>query len=465
MNIQQGLFDHIVLQRTSRNQSDAAFAGTCGVEGSLHARVTAKGRKLRGFDGVKVGLAAHGALRGRLRGLPSGGPYQIDFRIVNRAGECLDRLRVRDVLVGDVWILAGQSNMEGIGYLKHAAKPKAMVRAFYMDDRWDVAKDPIHNLSQAVDPIHTELAGGKPVQRPKHVGTGPGVAFGQEMSRRRRVPQGLIACAHGGTPMALWDPAKKPLGGRSLYGAMLRRFEKNGGRIAGVAWYQGCGDASPTEAPRYLDRLRALIEAMRRDFRHPTLPVVVVQIGRVTSGPRDCLSWNLVQDLQRQAPAVIPHCATVPVIDLELDDLVHISGRDQNRLGKRLAQAMSVLCGDRKAGKPPIAFRDIRVERDPISGNFNVRIRFKHVAGELRANGRPAGFILGNPQPFLAFYRIDLDGDTVILKTVPTTQNLEATSLHYGYGTDPYCNITDSADRSLPVLGPIVLGQPPAMAG
>ena len=41
----------------------------------------------------------------------------------------------------------------------------------------------------------------------------------KEMLRRTGVPQGLIACAHGGTSMAQWSPKLKRLGGDSLYGA------------------------------------------------------------------------------------------------------------------------------------------------------------------------------------------------------------------------------------------------------
>jgi sialate O-acetylesterase len=40
---------------------------------------------------------------------------------------------------------------------------------------------------------------------------------------------------------------------------------------------------------------------------------------------------------------------------------------------------------------------------------------------------------------------------------------LSGLSLHYGAGTDPYCNITDEADRSLPVFGPVPLGEPKAL--
>jgi len=170
---------------------------------------------------------------------------------------------VEDVLVGDVWILAGQSNMQGVGLLKHRLPPVDAVRAFYMDDRWAPAEDPIHNLDAAVDSVHVELSGGTRPQPARFTGVGPGVAFGQDMFEATGVPQGLIACAHGGTSMEQWDPALKRLGSRSLYGAMLRRFQKNGSRVAGVVWYQGESDANAEAAPHYTRRMKRLVRAMR----------------------------------------------------------------------------------------------------------------------------------------------------------------------------------------------------------
>jgi sialate O-acetylesterase len=69
--------------------------------------------------------------------LPAGGPYSVIFTDGKK------RLVVKDVLVGDVWICAGPSNMQGLGYLQYAEKPHPQVRAFYMDDHWAVARDPL----------------------------------------------------------------------------------------------------------------------------------------------------------------------------------------------------------------------------------------------------------------------------------------------------------------------------------
>lgn len=451
MKIKSGLIDRMVLQRDRKNQCNAAFVGECAGVGRVVARVTHNGAAVKGFNHLPVGQAARGVFQGLLRGLIAGGPYEIELKIENPAGKVLDSMRIQDVLVGDVWILGGQSNMEGIGLIKDAAKPDPRVRAFYMDDRWAAAKDPIHNLGAAVDQVHLDLNGGQRVQRDSKIGTGPGVAFGQEMARRTGVPQGLIACGHGGTSMTQWDPAKKNLGSRSLYGATLRRFRKNGGRVAGVVWYQGCSDADPQNAPLYTKRTKALVNAMRRDFGDARLPFVAVQIAGVFAAGNP-VTWNSVQDQERRLPDKITHCAVVPAIDLEYDDCIHISGKDQQRLGRRLAQAMCVLRGDRKAGRLPIAFRSVRVK-----GN-QVVVTFANVMGRLQAKGKPAGFTLATQKPAAVIFRTELQGNSVMLHTTLGPVDQQCLRLYYGYGFTPYCNITDSAGRSLPVLGPISLG-------
>ena len=130
--------------------------------------------------------------------------------------------------------------MQGCGLLKDKLKAHPMVRAFYMNDRWAPALDPIHDMWDCVDQVHIDYCGGVRPEKSTVIGVGPGVAFGQRMFALTGVPQGVLACAHGGTSMEQWDPKLKKLGSKSLYGAMMRRFRKNGSRVAGLVWYQGC---------------------------------------------------------------------------------------------------------------------------------------------------------------------------------------------------------------------------------
>ena len=469
MKLQAGLFDHMVLQQNRAKRSDAVFAGESNASGVIRATVTKKGQVLKGWKRTRVGVAARGRCAGRIRGLPVGGPYNIELTVAHGAGHITERLMVRDVLVGDVWILGGQSNMQGIGLsYRDETKPHAMVRACYLHDAWDVAKDPIHNMTMAIDHVYgggqvvgdsnAQVAYRKMETRVQGRAVGPGVAFGQAMFRRTGVPQGLIACALGGSALQQWDPAGKPGGGRTLYGAMFRRFQKNGGAVAGVLWYQGCSDASANDVPLYTRRMRRLVAAVRRDFRQPNLPWAIVQIAGVAIPASESEYagsgqwWHNIQEQQRRLPEKIPHCVVVPAIDLELDDTIHISGRHQGRLGRRLAQAMRVLRGDRRAGKLPLTLHSVETCWDGREQTYELRVRFNNVMGRLQAAGKPAGFAFPDPSSKTALCRVDLNGDTAVLK-VATASDVD--QLYYGYGLNPYCNITDAADRAVPVMGPI----------
>ncbi len=461
MKIEQGLLDSMVLQRTKQNVCDVTIHGQAKAAGVLEARVTSGKTVVRGFNWKPIGRVQGKKLQARLSGLKVGGPYDIQLRVVNHNDDVVDEAVSKNILVGDVWILGGQSNMQGCARMP-GIKGRPTVRAYYMHDVWGQAKDPIHNLFQSNAPIHTDLNGGLPHQRDPNVGVGPGVAFGLSMEDRTGIPQGLIASAHGGTSMDQWDPKKKNLGGRSLYGATIERFEKNGGRCAGIIWYQGCSDATAMEAPKYTKRMKTLVSAFRRDLRDPKLPFVLVQISRVVASSDEAAwaLWNSIQEQQRLLPRVIDRCLTVPAIDLELDDCIHIDTAGQHRLGRRLAETMCVLT--KQGGKeiPPIELKSCRVFREPNYPNASIELTFANVAGSLQACGIPNGFMLtdwaGKAKD--SIFKTLLRGNRILLRTIYPEHAVKEMRLHYGCGVNPYANIVDAKDRSLPVFGPIPLG-------
>lgn len=461
MDIISGLFDHIVVQRNAKNVSEAAIRGTATASGVLVASVAKDGKAVKGLAAVKLGAAKRGAtFKACLKGIPVGGPYAVTLAVKDAKGTTVDSLTVKDVLVGDVWMLGGQSNMQGVGDKFNGLKVDPQVRAFYMSDVWAPAQEPIHNMSEAVDQVHADLCGGN---RPAPLGrfcACPGIAFAQRMKEIDGVPQGVIAAAHGGTSMSQWDPQKKGLGGKSLYGAMLRRFHKNGGKLAGLLWYQGCSDANSAAAPLYTKRMKEFVAACRRDFRLPNMPFVLVQISRVVGwGGENAPYWNSVQDQERRLPQVIKRCLTVPAIDLPLDDGIHISGAGQVVLGRRLAQAMDVLRRGKAAGRPPIELKKVSIAPDEGHSTANLVVEFDNVEGRLCAAGRPYGFYVVGPGGSANVYDIKLEKNTAIVRTNQGAANLAQLALYYGFSTDPYCNITDAAGRSLPVFGPLPIGK------
>lgn len=466
MEVKTGLFDKMVLQRNRNNCCDAHITGVCAQRhtGVLTATVSGDKGVLSGFKELVIGRARGGKFAGRLRGLASGGPYSIVLTVRSPSGTALEEITVVDVLVGDVWMLGGQSNMQGVGRLCDALKPHPMVRAMYMNDEWDIAKDPIHVLDDSVDVVHSGLENPNVthVRMPNisAVGVGPGIGFAQEMLRKTGVPQGLLACAHGGTSMTQWNPALKRLGSRSLYGAMLRRFVKSGGKVAGMIWYQGENDThSSDEVKQYTGRMKRLVSAVRRDFRQPQSPWVIAQLAGICGNPSGAAFWNQIQEQQRCLPRQIKNLLTVPTIDLALEDTGHVAGREMPRLGCRMAQAMLVLRRDPARGLPPIELGGISFEADSKHSCMHVVLSFKNVIGQLQAAGRPTGFSVIDRDGSEKVCCVELRKQAVVLRVVALHPGLVVS---YGRGLLPYCNITDGADRSLPVFGPLSLDIPQA---
>ncbi len=463
MKITNGLLVGQVLQRDKRNQGSAEISGTCAAKGDIEVRIrSASGKVLRGHDWNRAGKAEKRRFRASLTGARVGGPYLVELRI-RKGRKTVDSITIADIFVGDVWILAGQSNMKGVGNLYHASKPHPKVRAFFMRDEWAIAKEGLHLLSEAVDVVHNAYGNGPDRPTRKQLeqtrknqikGVGPGHAFGLDMYKRRRVPQGLIACAHGGTSMAQWSPALRDQGGASFYGAMMRRYEKLGQPVAGVVWYQGESDANHDCAEIYTDKMIELVAATRADMALPRLPWLVVQIG--CHAARDAEEpWNSVQEQQRCLPGVIKHLDVASAIDLELDDGIHIGARGQAILGRRLARVADQLVHKASGVKPGIALKKIELVPTPHcnvgAACASVQVTYDNVVGKLVSPGRPSGFALLNAQgeDVCGIYKTTLHGNRVLLHTNMAKAQLEMLAVSYGHGRMPFCNVTDSDGFSI----------------
>jgi sialate O-acetylesterase len=163
-------------------------------------------------------------------------------------------------------------------------------------------------------------------------------------------------------------------------------------------------------------------------------------------------------------PDLLPKVATVPAIDLPLDDGIHIGSLGCARLGVRLAESMRLLRGDRKA-KPPIALKGVVARSAPSGLGTELIVEFDHAVGKLRGPGRPLGFaLLSGEQQTSAPYRVDVRGNKAVLYCSQPLSDLETLMLQYGLGLDPPCNITDDADRAVPVFGPIAIGKARALS-
>jgi sialate O-acetylesterase len=451
MQILKGLSEGQVLQRVRDRGATARLAGNCSENGAVSATVFGRGRPLKGWRERRVGVASAGVFSAVLEGVPPGGPYRLELR----CGSALARMRV--FYCGDVWLLAGQSNMEGVGNMDGAAKPHPLLRVFSMARRWRQARDPLHLPAESPDPCHSggHIASRRLlsiIRRSARKGVGVGLFFARRMLEQSGVSQGLIAVAHGGTSMAQWDPGLKKNGGESLYGSMLRSLRSTGQPIAGVLWYQGESDTKGAAPDVYTARMSTLVAALRRDLRQPGLPWIMVQIGSVHGGwggPR----WNDIQELQRLLPSRIRNLETVSAIDFPLDDNIHIGAAGFPRLAARLARAAARLAyGDLRESPMP-RLRDIL----PPGGRgaaSHIDVVYEHAVGGLRSVGEPRGFTVlnGAGEPIPCIYKTTLHGEVARLHFAPGLTLPADTRLAYGHGHSPVCTLLDGRGCALPVF-------------
>ncbi len=368
----------------------------------------------------------------------------------------------------ETWVLAGQSNMEGVGELAEALPPDPRVWSFASRGAWEIAQEPLHWCWESYTPINIELCRGwmpelqegktpeemaAEARRTRTVGTGLGLPFAQAMADAVGVPIGLIPAAHGGTSMAQWSPALKDQGGHSLYGAMFDRIARAGRPIRGLLWYQGESDTWPDGARAYPELMRQWITQFRADIGIPDLPVLLVQLGNCTLDVSfSAEGWNAVRHAQYALADQYPNVAVTSAVDLGLDDVIHIDTEGLIRLGRRMARQALTLTGRATYALGP---RLARVERLPIrEGREAIRLHFTGVTGAWQPANPMGGFTLLDRDGAIHTInhifsaRRDAADPSVICLRLNLPME-EGDSLVYGHGLHPFCNVADSADMPL----------------
>lgn len=464
VQVTRGAVPFQVFQRDASNRASIHLEGSSDGK-AVEARLVASGRAVDGFDWKPFATVSQKSWSGDLAGVPTGGPYRIEFRAQGGATAA----SVDNVLVGDLWVLAGQSNMEGVGNLENTPLPSALVNSLDQTDVWVFAADPLHRLPDAIDPVHWRKNAQGAGERLSGValdtwianrkkGAGVGLPFALEMVRRTGVPIGLLPCAHGGTSMDQWSPALKAQGGDSLYGAMLRRFRLAGGHVTGLLWYQGESDASAEAEPQFTQKFKDLIAAVRSDFAQPELPFYYVQIGRHVASAGG-VEWNAIQQDQLTVEAQLQHVGMVTCADCSLDDGIHVSTKDHVLLGQRLANLAchdlfpaKAGCGTLQSGPRPVSAR--------MEGH-RILVEFKGVNGHLRSAGRLNGFAIldaaGKVVPTIYSQRVSETNPNIVELLFGGEKLPDNPLLGYGigFGRDMYVNLSDDAGMAAPVFGPL----------
>ncbi len=489
-----------VYQRSAADAASMSVAGTLGAEiaGVIEARLLQAGRVVLDWrplsppagtpsarkpehpgeiEQTLVPDVAAGYFAGTLPNVPIGGPYTFELRL--RDGDSTrPGPRVPGLLVGDLWVLAGQSNMEGCGGLADLEPPSPHVHAFYLGDTWAVARDPLCWFNEASEPAYWREP--DPAKRPaaarqeralREVGGGLAMRFGKDLHRASGVPVGLVVCPLGGSSMAQWSPRLKDQGTSCLYGAMLRRIGRAGGRVAGCLWWQGESDALDVQGRGYLENTRELFASLRVDLGQPDLPFLYVQLAPFHSWDPNVTpaGWNKVRNDQLLLERELPHLAFTAALDATLSDPIHVDSTSLRRIGARLARlALRFVngpgAGDRAfTGKRAGAAVAPEIGPRPAGFAFEdaarteLRVAYQSVNGKLLPARDIRGFSIekdGVPQVIASCVR-GPDGRSVLITLADPAP--PGANFWYARGFFPVCNLTDEAGFPAPAFGPVSL--------
>ncbi|MHB9133057.1 MAG: sialate O-acetylesterase [Armatimonadota bacterium] len=397
-----------VLQREADGCAPVVLEGYWVGEGAsvVEVRVASEydNAPVAGCDWQDAEMLSDHAWRITLR-VPTGGLYRLETRVRAEVGEWRNTGdKIWHVSVGDLWVIAGQSNAAGYGHGPVVDPPALGVSVFGGNEEWRMATHPIFDPTGTKHPANRD--GG-------WVDGSPWLAFGKEILQGAGVPVGLIPTALGGSPLCAWDPGNPD--GAYLYENMLTHIDAGGGRVAGMVWYQGESDANEELVATYLLRFTRFVEAFRARYG-TDLPVITVQLNRyLDSVPAQDRPWGMMREVQRQAARVIPQVAVVPSLDLALSDAIHTSAVGNVILGQRCGRAALGMVYGRKI---PWQAVDVREAHFTDAARSAVRVSFDHVVDHLVfLKLQPADFTLEDAEGALPVTAARMDGnDTVLIE-------------------------------------------------
>ncbi|NDW08724.1 sialate O-acetylesterase [Dysgonomonas sp. 520] len=316
-----------------------------------------------------------------LPSMPAGGPYRMN---VSSGGESVT---FSDVLIGDVFIAGGQSNMAfKVGLLTDEDITELKKQADRPNIRYyDVARI---------------VSGGKRLNREDRIWSvcredkinewsAIATYFAIELNKAQDVPIGIIGCNHGDSPIGAWispmsfdsdsDLIKNCIlqvedtdiksfyrNASSLYNLMLQKIL--GYPIKGVLWYQG--EANGRKPDTYEKLFSTLISDWRNQWNDPELPFIFAQLSAYTvSGEPSNVSWAKLRDAQFRVWRNTPHTMMVTTIDVGTLNDIH--PKNKKAVGERfVAAAEHLMYGSDKDEYTGPVFNSMKVRNDTLFISF-----------------------------------------------------------------------------------------------
>jgi sialate O-acetylesterase len=440
------------------------------------------------FRGAKVSTAAKdGKWSLRIPSGDAGGPFEMTVKGQNE-------IRVKNVLVGEVWLASGQSNMSYLVQSQNVP-PEQLAAAQKMAADANPAIRFFMVKGQLIDGPLDNVLGQWSIAVPDNVGKCSAVAwyFAVRLHEKLNVPIGLVIPAVGGTPVEMWI-SRETLDSTSVGPAIWKRHEERLKKItpavmekykadvaawqktnntpelrrenqksfprepsapmpchwyntmvhglepftfSGIIWFQADGNAGfPSE---YSELIKALVTSWRKSFQ-AELPFYYVEMNNMWEAQAQPVEYGRNMGLIREAQEGaldLPKTGVVAAIDLCIaHDNPHFPNKKP--VGDRLANlALEQVYGLAMGEVNSPAFAGFAVE-----GN-KVRLRFNYAEGLRTCEGGPLkGFAIRGAQGGWLWADGKIKGNDVV---VWNGQISEPAAVRYAWATFPIISVENAA--------------------
>ncbi len=299
------------------------------------------------------------------------------------------RVTFDNILLGEVWLASGQSNMEKpLGREGAATADYPNLRLLHVIKKFDAkAQTDIEATWRVCSPT---TAGGF---------SGAAYYFGRDLQTNLKIPVGTIESALSGSPIEAWTPPEgfamlpPPQPGKmwpppqQLYNGMIHPLLPFS--IRGAIWYQG--EANRKDGPAYTEKMKALVGSWRKLWGND-FPFYFVQIGPLQYPNDQPGTLPEFWEAQTAAAKEIPNTGMIVINDIASlhGDVASLQLHPPNKLdvGKRLA----LLALAQTYGQKDLVFSGPTFQAMAIEGD-KIRVTFDHSGSGLVArDGQPLNF-------------------------------------------------------------------------
>jgi sialate O-acetylesterase len=373
----------------------------------------------------------------QLKAMTYGGPYEMSIQ--GKANHII----LRNILIGDIWVCGGQSNMEMTMLEINQAKEE-IIQANYPKIRLLHINRAMSNIPQ----INANASGWLECNPQTIPGfSAAGYFFGRELHNQLNIPIGLISSSWGGTVVETWtsisDMITQPgyenqisiLNSQKfeypslpslLYNAMIHPLTFF--PIKGAIWYQG--ESNSSEAYKYRTLFPNMIANWRKAWNQPDFPFYFVQLANFME-PSDQPEESDWAELREAQHLTLQYPHTGEAVTIDIGDAKDIHPKNKQDVGYRLAlNALAKTYGKN------IEYSGPEYQSMKIADN-RIILTFSHIADGLMTKnkyGYLQGFSIAGENQEFVWAKAYIEGNTVV---VYNCQVKNPVAVRYAWANNP----------------------------